>query len=96
MRIVYHHYKDKSKELEDVNFDWWTCPPELICSEKEKKQLRKLWKICNGKNAYITDPLGDSQCSYIMLMELPWYIKLFTKFNPKRIECKHMFDLQNT
>lgn len=93
MHIVYHHYKDKSKEFEDVKFGWWTCPPELICSDKENKQLEILWRICS-RNAYITDPLCATQCSYVMLMELPWYIKMFTKFNPKKIECKHMFDLE--
>lgn len=95
MYIVYHHYKDRSRELEDIKDGWWTCPPELILSPKEDKQLTFLWRMCNGWNAYIVDPLGATQCNYVMLMELPWFIKRFTKFNPKKIECKHVFDLES-
>lgn len=39
MHIIYHHYKEYSRELEDVKDGWWTCPPELILSPKEDKQL---------------------------------------------------------
>ena len=51
-----------------------------------------MWK---GRNAYIVDPLKAAQCNYAMLMELPWFIKQFTKFNPKKIKCKHAFDLKS-
>lgn len=95
MYIVYHHYKDRSRELEDVKDGWWTCPPELILSPKEDKQLTFLWRMWNGLDAYIVDPLGATQCNYVMLMELPWFIKWLTKFNPKKIECKHVFDLES-
>lgn len=65
MQIVYHYHKDKSKEVLDEINHWWTCPPELICTDKEAQQLCKLWHFFNGKNAYIVDPLAHTQCLYI-------------------------------
>ena len=50
MHIVYQHYKDRSRELEDVKDGWWTCPPELILSPKEDKQLTFLWRMWNRNN----------------------------------------------
>ena len=86
MHIVYHHYKDRSRELKDIKDGWWTCPPELILSPKEDKQLTFLWRMWNGWDAYIVDQLGATQCNYVMLMELPWFIKRFTTNKSRKIQ----------
>jgi hypothetical protein len=74
MKIVYHHTKSDT-------YDWWTCPPELICSKKAEEKLVKLWHFFNGKDAYIVDPLGHTQCLYVMLKQIPFsrLIRLFIK-----------------
>ena len=93
MDIIYHHYKDPIKEENDRIQNWWTCPPELSCTKEEEDRLRYLWHKYTGENNYITDPLGHKQCLYIMLKQLPWFIHLFTKWSPKRINKIHLYDL---
>ena len=60
MKIVYHHNKSDYP-------NWWTCPPELICSKKTEERLLKIWHFFCGENAYVTDPLEHTQCLYYIL-----------------------------
>jgi hypothetical protein len=91
MKIVYHHYKDLELEKQDIRNRWWTCPPELIVTPEEDKKLLKWWHFFNGKNAYIVDPLGATQCNYAILMEIP---KWFRFFFFRNIDKEHVYDVE--
>lgn len=88
MKIVYHHHADPAKEAYDKSINWWTCPPELICTKEEEEKLIKKWRTYRGKNAYIVDPLGHTQCLYAMLSELP-----FSKIRKMFIAKEHVYDI---
>lgn len=88
MKIVYHHFKDPKRELQDKKDGWWTCPPELVCTKEEEEKLTKKWRNYKGHNAYIVDPLGHNQTLYAMLTELP-----FSKIRKMFIEKEHKYDL---
>ena len=92
MFIHYHHYQDQNKELKDKKDNWWTCPPELFCTEDEEKKLEKLWHFFNGKNACIVDSLGHNQCNYRMLMELPYLIRKPILFFAYKL---HFYDVKD-
>ena len=81
MKIVYHHSKS------DTN-DWWTRPPELICSKNTEEMILNIWHKLNGENAYIVDPLGHKQALYyIFRWEIP-----FTKFIISFLKKEHVYD----
>ena len=90
MKIVYHHFENITREAMDKAQGWWTCPPELICNKKEEEKLIKAWKFFNGKDAYITDPLGHTQCLYVMLSQLP-----LSNFIKSFIKKEHKYDNDN-
>ena len=88
MKIVYHHFADFKRELQDIKDDWYTCPPELICTKEEEEVIVTKWRNYVGDNAYIVDPLGHTQCLYVMLSDLP-----FSKIMKLFIEKEHKYDL---
>lgn len=89
MKIIYHHFKDPKRELQDKIDGWWTCPPELVCTKEEEEKLLKAWRFFNGKNAYISDPLAHTQCLYIMLLQIP-----FGKIIKSFIKKEHKYDIE--
>lgn len=89
MTIIYHHWKDWKKEIEDMKKGWYSMPPELICTNKQEEKLLKVWRFFNGKNAYISDPLAHTQCLYIMLLQIP-----FGKIIKSFIKEEHKYDIE--
>lgn len=87
-KIIYHHWKDEIKEKDDEALGWWTIPPELILTEKEEAKLNKWWKRFGG--TYIVDPLGWTQCNYIMYKELPWWFRWLIVKPTK----EHVYDIE--
>ena len=90
MKIIYHHYNDPLKEKYDKIHDWWTVPPELITTKEEREKLIKWWHFFCGENAYVTDPLGATQCDYYIYKQIP---RIFRLFLFGFVEKKHMYDV---
>lgn len=76
MKIVYHHFESDKP-------DWWTSPPELICSQKTEHVILKLWHLFCGKDAYVTDPLSHTQLLYYILRWNIPFSKLIIPFIKK-------------
>ena len=81
MKIVYHHCKSDTS-------DWWTCPPELICSKDTEEIILNIWHKLNGENAYVVDPLSHKQALYYIFR---WQIP-FTKFIIPFLKKEHIYE----
>ena len=80
-RKYWHSIKQKAKEgynewyHSKYNSDDYYCPPwTKDLTRAEDFVLRRLHDKVYGKNWYIEDPLGWTQCNYIMYRDLKWRV----------------------